>query len=117
MASVTTATATTNPTTFPYEGMEAETSPSDTPRHRLTRRCPLWELERMSYSRDICAPLADELIEHLAEACETKPLPADAGESVGGKTFLGACRRWVRSNHRGQPVMLAVTVQLFQEQQ
>lgn len=71
----------------------------------------------MSYSRDIAAPLAAELIESLARNCGTKPLPADAGESVGGKTFLGACRRWVRTNHHGEPVMVAVTVQLFHEGQ
>lgn len=69
----------------------------------------------MSYSREIAAPLAAELIEVLAQNCGTKPLPADAGESIGGKTFLGACRRWVRTTHRGEPVLVAVTVQLFSE--
>lgn len=69
----------------------------------------------MNYSRDIAAPLADDLSRTLAKVCGTVPLPADSGESVGGKTLLGACRRWIRTTHHGEPIMVAVTVQLFQE--
>lgn len=70
----------------------------------------------MNYGRDICAPVAAELIEVFAKSSGTRPLPGDAGESIPGKTFLGQSRRWVRSTLNGQPVLLAVVVQLFSEE-
>jgi len=69
----------------------------------------------MNYSRDICAPIADQIVNDFAGDESAEVLPADAGESVAGKTFLGANRRWIRTTHRGKHVLLAVTIQLFSE--
>lgn len=68
----------------------------------------------MNYGTSICEPVADEMARTLSESCGTNPLSGDAGERVAGKTFLGQSRRWVRSSLNGEPVLLAVVVQLFQ---